>query len=97
MSEVVSIEAFVDWAGRTSMEVFVRVSAEDPTQGQSRLCGTAFLTFVGTDASGQPRLAPELRPESELEERLFAGAAARIADRRQARHDILALSELAAA
>jgi acyl-CoA hydrolase len=71
----------------------VRLTAEDPIQGQVRLCGTAFLTFVGTDAAGLPQPVPAVRPESELEGLLFAGAPARMADRRQARREVVAVGE----
>ena len=57
---VVLLRSRVNRAWRTSMEVGVRVEAEDVTTGAREHCCTAYLTFVGLDASGQPRRAPLL-------------------------------------
>ena len=57
---VVVLQSMVNEAWRTSMEVGVRVEAEDPRSGDRIHCCTAYLTFVALDASGRPTPLPEL-------------------------------------
>jgi acyl-CoA hydrolase len=59
---VVILKSQVNQAWRTSMEVGVRVDAEDPATGSLVHCCTAYLTFVALDAHGQPRSIPALEP-----------------------------------
>jgi acyl-CoA hydrolase len=70
---VVALQGQVNRAWNTSMEVGVRVDAEDPTSGQRVHCCSAYLTFVALDGHGQPRPVPALDtagdPEAELRER----------------------------
>jgi len=44
--ESISLESFITWTRRTSMEVFVKVIGEDLMSGERKICATAFLTFV---------------------------------------------------
>ena len=60
---VVILQSQVNQAWRTSMEVGVRVDAEDPATGSRVHCCTAYLTFVALDAHGQPRAIPQLKPD----------------------------------
>ena len=60
---VVILQSQVNQAWRTSMEVGVRVDAEDPATGSRVHCCTAYLTFVALDAHGQPRPIPPLKPD----------------------------------
>lgn len=57
---VVVLQSMVNDAWRTSMEVGVRVEAEDPRSGDRIHCCSAYLTFVALDASGRPTPLPEL-------------------------------------
>lgn len=50
----------VNQAWRTSMEVGVRVLAEDPMTGERKHCCSAYLTFVALDVDGNPTQVPEL-------------------------------------
>ena len=45
-SDCVSYESFVIWTGRTSMEVFVKVVAEDLISGEKRIAATSFVTLL---------------------------------------------------
>jgi acyl-CoA hydrolase len=59
VGDLVHAHAQVNWAGRTSMEIGVRVEAErwdetSPPQHTS----TAYLVYVGLDARGKPREVP---------------------------------------
>ena len=57
---VVILRSMVNQAWRTSMEIGVRIEAEDTTTGVREHCCTAYLTFVALDASGRPRELPRL-------------------------------------
>lgn len=79
--EIVVLQAQVNWAGRSSMEVGVRVECEDPRSGERQLTSTAYLTFVALDEDGNKTAVPELVLETDPERRRCREAA----DRRQAR------------
>lgn len=83
--DIAVLQATVNWAGRTSMEVGVRVDAEDPDTGTRTHTSTAYLTFVALDADGDKRQVPSLRCETEAEKRRCADAAVRRKRRLQAR------------
>jgi acyl-CoA hydrolase len=60
VGELVSFTATVNAAWRTSMEVGVRVEAEDPRTGEVRHTNTAYLTMVALDDDGRPIDIPPL-------------------------------------
>ena len=62
IGDVVVLQAIVNWVGRTSMEVGVRVETEDPHTGVRTHTSTAYLTFVAVDASGARLALPRLNP-----------------------------------
>ncbi len=57
---VVVLQSQVNAAWRSSMEVGVRVDAEDPATGARVHCCSAYLTFVGLDENGRSRAVPRL-------------------------------------
>ncbi|MFC5713634.1 acyl-CoA thioesterase [Thalassorhabdus alkalitolerans] len=69
-SDSVCLEAFVTWTGRSSLEVFVKVIAEDLLAGDRRIAATAFLTFVGLDETGKPSAVPQVTPGTDEEKKL---------------------------
>lgn len=71
---VVNLRASVNFASRTSMEVGVRVEAENPLTSELFHTASAYLTFVAVDADGRPSPIPALELESETEKRRFAAA-----------------------
>ncbi|HNB81387.1 MAG TPA: acyl-CoA thioesterase [Chitinophagaceae bacterium] len=74
LGNVLTIEAKVTRAFNTSMEVYLKVHGEDlPTQFKY-LSNEAYLTFVALDPNGKPRKVPDLKPETEEEQRRFDGA-----------------------
>ena len=77
----VIIQAQVNYAGRTSMEVGARVFAEDQTTGERRQTTRSYLTFVAVDDDGRPRQVPALACETAEEKRRFRDAQARRAVR----------------
>ena len=80
LGDLVIMKSVVNFAGRTSMEVGVRVEAENLRTGERRHTNTAYVSFVAVDAHGEPIMVPELVPESDDERKRFAAA-----ERRRAR------------
>jgi acyl-CoA hydrolase len=71
LGEVVTVEAQVNYAGTTSMEIGVRVFAENRTFSTRRQTTRAYLTFVAVDDRGRPRPVPPLRLETAEDRRRF--------------------------
>ncbi len=74
VGELVFLKASLNLVGKSSMEVGVRVEAENPSQGQVRHVASAYLTFVALDENFRPTRVPELRMESDLERHRHAEA-----------------------
>lgn len=71
---IVELRAAVNYAGRTSMEVGVRVDSEDPLTGERAHTASAWLTFVALDESGQPTPIPPVLPETDDDRRRYSEA-----------------------
>ena len=74
VGDVVFVHAAVNDAGRTSMEVGVRVEAEEVLSGRRTHTSSAYLVFVALDEHGQPRPVPPLAAETQAERRRQAEA-----------------------
>jgi acyl-CoA hydrolase len=74
LSDVVTLRAQVNDVGRTSMEIGVRVEAENTLSGKRRHVSTAYLVFVALDKDGNPKSVPRLEPETQDERRRMAEA-----------------------
>lgn len=66
---VVVLQSQVNMAWRSSMEVGVRIEAEDPLTGSRQHCCSAYLTFVALDAEGRTRSLPPFEPGADPEAR----------------------------
>lgn len=64
IGELVTFTATVNAAWHTSMEVGVRVSAENPRSREVRHASTAYLTMVALDEEGRPTAVPPLAPQT---------------------------------
>jgi acyl-CoA hydrolase len=82
----VVLKASVNYAGRTSMEVGVRVTREDPYTAKEVVATTAHLTFVALDKNKKPTPVPKIAPRTSDEKRRYANAGMRV----QARKELLA-------
>ena len=69
VGNLVTVKATVNAAWRTSMEVGVRVEAENVRTGEVTHTSTAYLTMVALDDEGEPVEVPPVRPETAEEER----------------------------
>ena len=67
VGDVVTVRASVNEAFTTSMEVGVRVEAENLGTGRTVHTSSAYLVFVALDAHGKPRPVPPLQAETEEE------------------------------
>lgn len=77
----VLLEATVNEAFTTSMEIGVNVFSENPVTGEKRHTTTAYATFVALDDLGKPSAVPPLLPETEEETQRQLEARERKADR----------------
>jgi uncharacterized protein (TIGR00369 family) len=77
LGELVVAHASVNFVGRTSMEVGVRIEAEHLISGKRRHTNSCYVTFVAIDANGRPSPVPQLILETEEDRRRHAGALAR--------------------
>lgn len=84
VGELVSFAATVNYTGRTSMEVGIRVDTENIRDGTRRHTNSSYFTMVAVDDSGSPVPVPPLVPGNELERMRFDQAAARRAALRAA-------------
>lgn len=74
LGNLLTIESKVTRAFNTSMEVYLKVYGEDLHAQYRYLTNEAYLTFVALDPNGRPRTVPELKPETEEEQRMYDGA-----------------------
>lgn len=71
---VVNLKASVNFVAKTSMEVGVRVDAENPKTGETFHTVSAYLTFVALGSNGKPIPVPSLILETDDDKRRFAAA-----------------------
>jgi acyl-CoA hydrolase len=89
VGELLRCSASVNAVWRTSMEVGVRVEAENAVTGDVRHTSTAYLTMVAVDEKGNPVPVPPLTVEGEAEERRQREAETRRRNRLAEREEIL--------
>lgn len=83
IGELVTFLAMVNFTGRTSLEVGVKVVAENIRQRSQRHTISCYFTMVALDEEGSPVEVPPLAPESDDDCRRHAAAQARRAFRRE--------------
>jgi acyl-CoA hydrolase len=89
VGELLTCSATVNAVWRTSMEVGVRVEAENPLSGERRHTSSAYLTMVALDDRGEPTEVPPLAGESATERRRQREAEVRRRNRLAEREEIL--------
>jgi acyl-CoA hydrolase len=90
VGEVLTLTASVNAVWRTSMEVGVRVEAENPFTGETRHTSSAYLTMVAIDDHGDAQKVPAFAAESATEQRREREAQLRRATRLAEREQIIA-------
>lgn len=90
VGDIVRTTAQVNWAGRSSMEVGVRIEAEPWTDasGHPLHVASAYFVFVAIDEQGQPRSVPLLEPQTPDEVRRWREAEIRRAHRLAGKEEI---------
>jgi uncharacterized protein (TIGR00369 family) len=81
VGDLLTLRASMNYVGRTSMEVGVRVEAENMRTGMVRHTSSAYLTFVAIDEWERPRSVPELMTETPEEIKRFEEGKLRREDR----------------
>jgi acyl-CoA hydrolase len=74
LGSVVTVEAHVSRAFKSSMEVYMDVWIEDRESGLRSKANEAIYTFVAVDEMGNPVPVPPLKPETDLEKERFDAA-----------------------
>lgn len=95
IGDILITKASVNWTGKTSLEVGVRVEAQRYGEIEPSHVGSAYLVFVAIDDDGEPRRVRPLEPLTEVDKRRFHEAEIRRESRlarraaiRDYRHDI---------
>ncbi|PJZ78427.1 acyl-CoA thioesterase [Leptospira neocaledonica] len=74
LGDHVILKASANYAGRSSLEIGVQVSKENPYTGVVTRATTAYLTFVALDENKRPCPIPKIKPESDVEIRRYENA-----------------------
>lgn len=85
---VVNLKASINFVSKTSMEVGVRVDAENPKTGDQFHTASAYLTFVALGANGKPTPVPKLALESDEDRRRYQAGEKRRESRLQLRESL---------
>jgi len=85
VGEQVLLKASVNFVGRTSLEVGIRVIKDDSTRGTQVVATTAYMTFVALDENHKPAELPRLLPETDEEKRRFEQGKQRFLERKKQR------------
>lgn len=89
VGELLTLKASINYTGRTSMVIGVRVEAENITTGERKHCNSSYFTMVAKDAGGKNQAVPGLLLENPEEARRFIRSRVRRdeADQRDSRFD----------
>ena len=74
VGQLLRCQARVTWTGRTSIEVWVQVEAEDVIAGKVTLTNSAYVVYVALDDAGKPTEAQPLSRVTAEDERLWQEA-----------------------
>ena len=71
MGEILILRSSVNYTGKSSMEVGVRIESENPKTGDIYHTSSAYLTFVSLNENGKPKRVDDINPENDNEIRRF--------------------------
>jgi acyl-CoA hydrolase len=74
VGELVTFRASVNHTGRTSMEIGIRVEAENIRTGNRRHTNSCYFTMVAVDDTGRPVAIPSLRPSDPTDRKRYDAA-----------------------
>ncbi|MDT0648278.1 acyl-CoA thioesterase [Zunongwangia sp. F260] len=96
IGELVTMKASVNYVGRSSMVIGIRVEAENIQSGEIKHCNSSTFTMVAKDSDGKSLPVPGLILKTDNDIRRFAKSLKRIAmkrNRKQEFHDTDFISE----
>ena len=85
---ILNLKASLNYAGHTSMEVGVRVTAEEPQTQKHHHIASSYLTFVAIGKKGSPKQIPPLLLDTDIEKRRYDEALIRRKSRLKKRKEI---------
>jgi acyl-CoA hydrolase len=74
VGELVTFSASVNYTGRTSMEIGIRVETENIQEGTKRHTNSSYFTMVAVDSHGKPVAIPPLPLQTDLEKQRYEAA-----------------------
>lgn len=77
LGDMLILRSSVNYTGKTSMEVGVRIESENPQTGKVNHTATAYMTFVAIDNNNRPTSVPMIKPVTENEKRRYKEAKVR--------------------
>ena len=86
IGSLVTFHASVNYTGRTSMEIGIKVISEDITDNSIKNTNVCYFTMIAMDENGNPSSVPKLEPETEDEKRRYNDAIKRREIRMSSRH-----------
>jgi acyl-CoA hydrolase len=69
IGNLLTVKACINMVGKTSMEIGVRVEAEDIITNTVRHTASAYLTFVALDKDNRPASVPPIKITTDVEKR----------------------------
>ena len=83
MGEIMILKSSVNYTGKSSMEVGVRIESENPKTGDIYHTSSAYLTFVSLNENGKPKRVDNINPENDNEIRRFKEGKIRHEERKE--------------
>ena len=83
MGEIMILRSSVNYTGKSSMEVGVRIESENPKTGDIYHTSSAYLTFVSLNENGKPKRVDNINPENDNEIRRFNEGKVRHEERKE--------------
>ena len=83
MGEIMILRSSVNYTGKSSMEVGVRIESENPKTGYIYHTSSAYLTFVSLNENGKPKRVDNINPENDNEIRRFNEGKVRHEERKE--------------
>lgn len=81
IGDLLVLKSSVNFVGKTSMEIGVKIESENPVTGEVKRIGSAYVTMVALDDLGNPTPVPSLILETQLDQERFQRAKQRNAFR----------------
>ncbi len=87
VGDILILKSSVNYCGKSSLEVGVRIESEDRLTGNVKHTASAYLTFVAINENGKPVKVQQVIPNSDIEKRRFSQGKNRYETRKQRRKE----------